>query len=137
MRSPTLGFPVAPPATDCAKHRLDGMVNLNAKIRCQHPAGCSRIPSYGIYNGPASHCSQHRLDGMINVVSKKCEHPAGCSKYPCFGFKGSSASHCAEHQLDGMVNLRLRDQYGISNRILSRQVHACMHVLFIFPTQYS
>eukprot|EP00752_Nemacystus_decipiens_P012670 g11224.t1 len=89
----------------CAKHTLDGMVNVVAR-KCAEP-GCKKGPSYGLpEDRKPVFCSAHRLPGHVNVVSPRCAHD-GCPKAPSFGSSGTGnrPAYCAKHKLAGMVNV--------------------------------
>lgn len=92
-------------AVRCAKHKLDGMINVVSR-KCAK-LGCDKGPSYG---EPGERkpvfCSGHRLPGQINVISPRCLHE-GCRKGPSFGWSGTGnrATRCATHKLAGMVNV--------------------------------
>ena len=70
----------------CAKHKLDGMVNVIDK-RCKYK-DCTTIPSYNFKNENPLYCSKHKLGGMINVKTKVCEFN-DCLTQPIYNLKGN------------------------------------------------
>ena len=90
-------LPGVKPGIYCAKHKLDGMINVKSKT-CQKE-GCLKQPSYntsgekqGIY------CTEHKLDGMVDVVNKTCQKE-GCETRAGYGKLFKPKIHCAKHRL--------------------------------------
>ena len=89
----------------CSVHKLDGMINVKAKI-CISP-NCTTRSSFN-YHGElkALYCNTHKLNGMINIFTKICITP-NCMKYPSFNYHGElKALYCTTHKLVGMINVR-------------------------------
>lgn len=70
----------------CAKHKLEGMVDVKNK-RCAEP-GCTKQPHYN-FGGERKgiHCGKHKQAGMVNVTSKRCAE-LGCGTRPSYNEEG-------------------------------------------------
>jgi len=88
----------------CAKHKIDGMINIVHKL-CLHD-GCATQPKYN-YQGQTKrlYCAKHKIDGMINVSHNPCFYE-GCTTQPTFNYEGRTKRlYCVKHKLDGMINV--------------------------------
>jgi hypothetical protein len=101
-KSVSFGYPDKKKKIRCAKHRLEGMIDLKHPP-CQE-LECNNSRSYGFPNDKAaSYCSEHKKDGMINVKHKKCEK---CGQIPSYNYDGGTrARFCKEHKLEDMVDV--------------------------------
>ena len=97
------GVPGTRKATHCAKHKLDGYVNVK-KRTCAHK-DCQTRAYFGVPGTrKATHCAKHKLDGYVDVY-RACAHE-DCRKFPHFGDpKFGKKTYCAEHKPDGYVDL--------------------------------
>lgn len=69
MKLPTYGNQTTKKREYCAKHALDGMVNVVNKL-CENPA-CTKIPTYGVAGTKITRfCVQHAEAGMVDVLNR-------------------------------------------------------------------
>jgi hypothetical protein len=89
----------------CAKHKLEGMVDVKSKT-CIYDE-CKVRPAYNNdIETKALYCVNHKLNGMVNVISKTCIYD-GCKTRPHFNNDGQkNALYCAKHKLNGMVDVK-------------------------------
>jgi hypothetical protein len=89
-KQPTFNFQEKTVGVRCAKHKLDGMIDVVHK-KCS-VKGCMSRPSYN-FQGKTNglRCAKHKLGGMIDVVHKRCSI-GGCITIPTFNHK-KSLSH--------------------------------------------
>jgi hypothetical protein len=81
----------------CAKHALEGMVNIRI-YKCLHPEGCTSAATVN-YEGNKKpiRCSKHKEINMIDVVHAKCKTP-GCKSNAHFNFANTKGSaFCKKH----------------------------------------
>ena len=94
-------FPDTKPGVRCAKHRIEGQINIYNKT-CTFDE-CQKRPLYNIQGQKNGlFCKTHRADGMIDVKNKKC---MDCSKRATYNYTGSKPLYCAEHAKEDMVFL--------------------------------
>lgn len=86
----------------CAKHRLEGMIDILHK-RCQYHE-CMKQPYFAFDGNKPVYCSKHRQEGMVNVHNKRCQYD-DCTKLANFAFEGDKPSFCLTHRIDGMINV--------------------------------
>lgn len=100
---PNFNAPGSKQRTHCARHKVDGMVDVRHN-RCVQ---CGTRPSFNLPGlKRATHCDVHKLDGMIDVINNSCIE---CGSQPSFNLPGSkTAIYCGVHKLDGMVNVRMK-----------------------------
>jgi hypothetical protein len=89
----------------CARHKLDGMVDVKHSI-CIHQ-NCETLSVYNnVGEKKGLYCKEHKLDGMENVLKQRCFHN-DCNKSPCYNnIDEKKGLYCKEHKLDGMVNVK-------------------------------
>jgi hypothetical protein len=89
----------------CAKHKLEGMVDIKNK-KCIYE-GCKIQPNYNTEGEKkALYCINHKLEGMINVKHKTCIYEE-CRVRSHYNTEGEKkALYCVKHKLEDMVNIK-------------------------------
>ena len=124
----SFNFPNQKPGKFCAKHKLEGMVDVKHKNSTPKKKRKNKQPpckfqgcliKRSIFNYPdqksGKYCSNHKLSGMVDVINRKCEHidenGKKCTKIPSFGNSGER-KRCAQHKLLGMTeNVSIKCDY--------------------------
>ena len=114
----------------CARHKLDGMVNVNTKL-CDAP-GCNvraifkRKLNDGDDDDTAKcsnntmFCAKHKHESMQRNYLKTCS-VSGCQKQPYFrpsNLPGKGGIVCADHMEPGMVSVRNCLHAGCNKRAM-------------------
>jgi hypothetical protein len=89
----------------CAKHKLDGMINIKLK-RCAE-IGCQIMPCYNYKNNKKGlYCAKHRKDDMINVKNCTCSFEK-CNTIANYNYSTTKKPlYCAKHKKADMINVR-------------------------------
>ena len=103
-------------AERCAKHALEGMVNVTAK-RCE-AHGCTIIAAHGVpgVDKRPRWCAGHCPPGAENLTSKRCAAPG------CHVTVHGGNVYCANHDTEHKRNTRVRENQ-VANYLRDAGLH--------------
>jgi hypothetical protein len=115
LSEPNFNFHDVKGGVYCAKHKLDGMIDVKHK-KCEYQNdtdfkdGCKLLPSYGIRGQKAKYCLAHSklFENMVIISNRLCkfkdETEELCTSRASYNIEGKKTGmYCKQHKTEGMI----------------------------------